>query len=170
MRGLAPALRWLAAAALVAAATPAGAQTVKFLVSWSGQSQIVAPQERVSHFSTNLEVTLHSGNRVSERFVRRNPRGKVSLETEGDARLSEGMETGPVKWTVRDSRTLVRTFEPPTHVFTITLTTDGAKTCAAQSEFRLKPGSSTYLIPGRPGPSFASRVDIAAKTSRVISG
>jgi hypothetical protein len=149
---------------------PAKAQTVKFLVSWSGQSQIVAPEPGVSRFSTDLEVTLHSGNRVSERFVRRNPRGEVSLETKGDARLSEDMETGPVKWTVRDSRTLVRSFEPRTHIFTITLTTDGATRCAAQPEFRLKPGATTYLVPGRRAPKFASRIDIATMTCRVIGG
>jgi hypothetical protein len=165
---LTPALGWLTAAVSIAVATSAQGQTVKFLLSWSGQSQIVAPEPRVSRFSTDLEVTLHSGNRVSERFVRRNPRGEVSLTTEGEARLSEGMDSGPVKWTVRDSRTLVRIFEPQTHVFTITLTTDGATRCAARPEFRLKPGSTTYLIPDRRGPQFASRVEIAKMTCRVI--
>jgi hypothetical protein len=61
--------------------------------------------------------------------------------------------------------------EPRTHVFTITLTTDGATSCAAQPEFRLKPGSTTYLIPRRRrGPQFASRIEIAKMTCRVVGG
>ncbi len=99
----------------------------------------------VANYSVNQHVivTLHDGNRVTERRAWQTPKEGSSISVEGalGANVSGGRFS--VKWHVENPHSLIRYREFPQHIEVLHIAVSG-RTCQATIDHKLKPGFSTY--------------------------
>lgn len=128
------------------AAPSASAQDARFRITFSFMQHELQPKQRSRPVSSTYIVTLRDGKRVEERIVtqygRRNP-----YTMQGSREVDIGDDLGQrteARWKVVNGTTLVRLSARPSHTFAVWLRTDGARSCSAEIEWRLKPGHTVY--------------------------
>jgi hypothetical protein len=124
---------------LLGPAHPTFAQEARFRLSLAWTVTEIEPAQRTRLASRTLTVALGKGGAVREHVNRnRGGRGRVregALGDDLDARA---------RWKVLNETTLLRLVAERSHTFAIWLRTDGARSCWATLEWRLKPGFAAY--------------------------
>jgi len=128
------------------------ATAAEIVVAWTEIHQQVRPHQRTSRVSKTIRLLLQGGNVISESF-------NATLEGKSASRAIEGQLGNSIKlrekgsnasWSVKDSKSLVRTQDGVQHTSVITVTTQSDNSCSAAISFALKPGFHEYRLPGIP--------------------
>ena len=136
------------AAALLCASANATAQNageVKIQVKYHEYLEQVRPVAKGFVRNQEIEVTLHSGNQVTERREWSRPDGQTlgQAESEGAFGAAAGSGRMSVSWRVTGRNSLVRYLQAPQHVEVMRINVSG-HTCTASVSNTLKPGFHEY--------------------------
>jgi hypothetical protein len=131
-----------------ASAFMSSARAAEIEVSWVEVQQEVRPKKVTSTTSKSVRLTLAADGKISDRYSATNSRGKTNARN-GEGRFRDGIsgyKSTRVSWQVKDSKTLVRTWNREQHVQIIQVTANSDSSCRADVSLRLKPGFREYLM------------------------
>jgi len=122
-----------------------GATAAEIILSYTEIVQQVRP-ERTFRLSRSVRLSLRGGNVITSSSVWTNRQETVSKSYEGRLGTTHvSRERDKSTWSVKDSKTLVRTVEGVQHISVITVTTQSDTSCSVTVSYALKPGFREYL-------------------------
>ena len=139
----------MAAVLLLLAAGSIGdrAAAAEIVVSWTEVQQEVRPRPGFNRVSKSIRLSLRGGNVISDSFVATN--GPKSSYRTNAGRLGNSIDfssESKATWSVKDSKSLVRTQDRAQHASVITVTTQSDTSCSATISYALKPGFQEYRL------------------------
>ena len=122
------------------------ATAAEIILSWTEIQEQVRPQRRTFRMARSIRLSLRGGNVITHSGVWTDPQGRAfSKGNEGRLGTVHVGEKNKATWSVKDSKSLVRTVEGVQHTSVITVTTQSDTSCSATISHALKPGFQEYL-------------------------
>jgi len=120
------------------------ATAAEIVVSWTAVQQQLRPLQRTFRMPETVRLSLRGGNVITHGHVATTAGNSHSSSTEGH--LGKPSEKTKALWSVKDSKTLVRTYNEAQHTSVVTVVRQSDTSCAATVSFALKPGFREYLV------------------------
>ena len=122
-------------------------RAAEIVVSWTEVQEEVRPRQGTRSVARTVRLSLRGGNVIADNVVTSGARGRSNTKS-AEGRLGDSMTSGKskVSWSVRDSKSLVRTQDYPQHRSVIRVTTQSDTACVATVSFSLRPGFQEYRL------------------------
>jgi len=148
IRNIAVKLTFSISMSLLLATSARAAGDLVFDINYVDECEEVSPNVANFPVTQHVVVTLHDGNRVTERRNWQSPRQSGAIATEGAMGAEVTAGRIAVAWHVQSQNSLIRYRTFPQHVEELHIAVSG-QSCKATVQHRLKPGFNTFERFGR---------------------